>query len=88
MRLTFTKVLKASVAASWAYRMDASSEPVAPARMTGIAPGLRGGDDSCGREGGIDGEGESEAQVTEGPIAKVGRDGRGVGVKELVHPCD
>ena len=57
-----------------------------PAGMTVIAPGFRGGGDSCGREGGIYGGGEGEAKVAEVPAVEVGSDGRGVGVKELVHP--
>ena len=42
-RSRFEKVLKASVAASCAYRMDAASGPVALAGMTGIALRFRGG---------------------------------------------
>ena len=42
-RSTFENVLKASVAASCAYRMDAASGRIAPAGMTDVAPGLRGG---------------------------------------------
>ena len=65
--------------------MDAALGPVAPAGMMGVAPGLRGGDNSCGREGGIYSGGEGEAQVDEGVAAEVGEDGRRVGVQELVH---
>ena len=36
-------MLKATVASSWAYRMNAASGLVAPAGMTGAAPGLGGG---------------------------------------------
>ena len=70
--------------------MDAALGLVTPAGMTGVAQGMRGGNDSCGREGGIDGGGEGEAQVVKGAAAKVGGDGRSVGVQELVHRvhCD
>ena len=42
-RSTLEKVLKASVAALCAYRMDNALGTVAPAGMTGVAPVLRGG---------------------------------------------
>ena len=43
------------------------------------------GDDSCGREGVIDGGVEGEAQVVEGAAAEVCGDGHSVGVQKLVH---
>ena len=41
-RSTFKKVLKASVAASFAYQMDAATGTVVLAGMTVVAPGFRG----------------------------------------------
>ena len=42
-RSTLRNLLKESVAASWVHQMDTALGPVAPAGMTGIAPGLGGG---------------------------------------------
>ena len=55
-------------------------------RDGGCCTGIEWGDDSCGREAGIDGGGDGKAQVAEGPAANGSSDRRGVGVKEIVHP--
>ena len=55
-------------------------------RDDGPCAGIERGDNSCGQEGGIDGGGEGGAQVAEVVADKVGSDGRGIGLKEIVHP--